>query len=60
MLKLPPEPMATKEMVRQKFDEVKVLQCAVERVRWLMLSTLFDKFRGPAKNGLASERRSPI
>jgi hypothetical protein len=52
--------MATKEMVRQKFDEVKVLQCAVERVRWLMLSTLFDKFRGPAKNGLASQRRSPI
>ena len=31
MLKLPPEPMATKEMVRQKFDEVKVLQCPVER-----------------------------
>jgi hypothetical protein len=31
MLKLPPEPMATKEMVRQKFDEVKLLQGAVER-----------------------------
>lgn len=31
MLKLPPEPMATKEMVRQKFDEVKHLQSAVER-----------------------------
>src|SRR6266496_3118414 len=31
MLKLPPEPMATKEMVRQKFDELKLLQGAVER-----------------------------
>ena len=31
MLKLPPEPMATKEMVREKFDKVKVLQGAVER-----------------------------
>jgi hypothetical protein len=31
MLKLPPEPMATKEMVRQEFDKVKVLQSAVER-----------------------------
>jgi hypothetical protein len=31
MLKLPPEPMATEEMVRQKFDELKLLQDAVER-----------------------------
>src|SRR6266487_6448810 len=31
MLKLPAEPMATKEMVRQKFDELKLLQGAVER-----------------------------
>jgi hypothetical protein len=30
ILKLPPEPMATKDMVREKFDKVKVLQCAVE------------------------------
>jgi hypothetical protein len=39
MLKLPPEPMATKEMVRQKFDEVKLLQGAVER-------SLADAFEG--------------
>ncbi len=31
MLKLPPEPMATKEMVRLEFDKVKVLQSSVER-----------------------------
>ncbi len=31
VLKLPPDPMATKEMVREKFDKVKVLQGAVER-----------------------------
>jgi len=31
MLKLPPEPMATKDMVRRKFDEVKALQLTVER-----------------------------
>jgi len=39
MLKLPPEPMATKEMVRQKFDEVKHLQGAVE-------GSLADAFEG--------------
>ena len=39
MLKLPPEPMAMKETVRQKFDEVKLLQGAVER-------SLADAFEG--------------
>jgi hypothetical protein len=32
MLKLPPEPMATKDMVRQGFDKVKAHQLAVERL----------------------------
>jgi hypothetical protein len=31
MLKLPPEPMATKDMVQKKVDELKLLQDAVER-----------------------------
>jgi hypothetical protein len=31
MLEVPPKPMATKEMVQAKFDEMKRLQAAVER-----------------------------
>jgi hypothetical protein len=40
ILKLPPELMATKEMVRQKFDELKLLQGAVER----SLADAFESF----------------